>query len=454
MKDWLRSFFKREAGVAWRMFWLGLVVRLLYVTLAHTYRMRVYDDHFEFGWEAGRIARALATGFGFADPFNGHTGPSAWTPPIFPLLLAGVFKVFGVYSLASGWMILAIDCVFSAATAPAVYELGWRCFGREGQDRQGGLRVALWSGWLWALYPAAMQYAVKWVWDTTLSTFLFAWVVVLALRTRGVGTGERRQAGTQTWGQWLAFGVLWGVIALSNSSLLIFLPACGLWMIWPELRGGCGSHGLGRNTALARAALAAVCCAAVMAPWIVRNERALGSFVPMRSNFGAEFYASLQPENGAFPWGATVPLQVTAPEYKSYKAMGEVAYCRQQGVRAKALLREHRGRFVRMTAERVEFYWFGVAHTTDKSLVGEVLRELNFGFLSVAGLLGLGLALKRRVPGAWLFLWAFVLVPVLYYAVTVQARFRHPLEPLICVLGVYLFQSAKRSTKEPAAYGG
>ena len=56
-----------------------------------------------------------------------------------------------------------------------------------------------------------------------------------------------------------------------------------------------------------------------------------------------------------------------------------------------------------MTAERVEFYWFGVAHTTDKSLVGEVLRELNFGFLSVAGLLGLGLALKRRVPGAWLF---------------------------------------------------
>ena len=111
------------------MFWLGLAVRLLYVTLAHTYRLRVYDDHFEFGWEAGRIARALATGFGYADPFNGHTGPSAWTPPIFPLLLAGVFKVFGVYTRASGWVILAIDCVFSAATAPAVYELGWRCFG-------------------------------------------------------------------------------------------------------------------------------------------------------------------------------------------------------------------------------------------------------------------------------------------------------------------------------------
>ena len=294
---------------------------------------------------------------------------------------------------------------------------------------------------MWALYPAAMQYAVKWVWDTTLSAFLLAWVVVLALRMRGVGdrAAERRQ----TWGQWAGFGLLWGVIALANSSLLVFLPACGVWVLWAELRRGRVGPGL------ARAAMSAVCCAAVMAPWVIRNERTLGSFVPLRSNFGAEFYESLKPENGAFPWGATLPLSVTAPEYKRYKAMGEVAYCRLQGERAQAVLRAHPGRFVRMTAERVEFFWFGVAHTTDKSLVGEVLRELNFGFLSVAGLLGLGLALKRGVPGAWLFFWAFVTLPLIYYAITVQARFRHPLEPLICVLGVYLFQSAEGWTKKP-----
>ena len=50
-----------------------------------------------------------------------------------------------------------------------------------------GLKIALWSAWLWALYPAAMQYAVKWVWDMALTAFLFAWVIVLALRLRGVG---------------------------------------------------------------------------------------------------------------------------------------------------------------------------------------------------------------------------------------------------------------------------
>ena len=87
----------------------------------------------------------------------------------------------------------------------------------------------------------------------------------------------------------------------------------------------------------------------------------------------------------------------------------------------------------------------GVPHPLDRKPWVEYTREINFGFLSVTGWLGLGLSLKRRVPGAYLFLATMVCVPVIYYAVTVQARFRHPLEPLICVLTVYLFESADRS---------
>ena len=59
--------------------------------------------------------------------------------------------------------------------------------------------------------------------------------------------------------------------------------------------------------------------------------------------------------------------------------------------------------------------------------------------------MGLALALHRRAPAAGLFAWAFLLLPLTYYVVTVHARFRHPLEPLLCVLGVYLFQSAERT---------
>jgi len=63
----------------------------------------------------------------------------------------------------------------------------------------------------------------------------------------------------------------------------------------------------------------------------------------------------------------------------------------------------------------------------------------------LCGLLGLGLMLRRRVPGAGLFLLAFLLVPLPYYLLTVQARFRHPIEPLIAVLAVYLFRSAEKN---------
>src|SRR3982074_2053627 len=165
----------------WRMFWTGLIIRVLYITLAHSYHVRLFQDHFQFGWEMGRIARALAAGYGYADPCMGHSGPTAWCPPIYPLLLAAIFKLFGVYTPLSAWVILTINSVFSAATAIAIYEIARRSFNP---------RVAFWSGWIWALYPAAMQYAVHWIWDMAITTCLFAWVILLALKVRGIGDAK------------------------------------------------------------------------------------------------------------------------------------------------------------------------------------------------------------------------------------------------------------------------
>ncbi|WP_232298752.1 ArnT family glycosyltransferase [Granulicella tundricola] len=416
-----------------RLFWVGLALRVAYITLAHTYKIRLILDHFQFGWEMGRIARSLATGYGFANPFNGHSGPTAWTPPLYPLLLAGVFKVFGVYTLKSAWVILTINSIFSAATGCAVYEIAWRCFGRDAK----GLKVALWSGWLWALYPAAMQYAVHWVWDMALTALLFSWVLVLALRVRAVG--DPTETNPQSARRWLLFGVLWGVIALSNSSLLTFLPACGLWMVWPELTG------LPRHVlrALRNAVLAAVCCLAMLAPWVARNWYTFHAFIPMRANLGAELYQSVLQTNDGFPWGGTLSLAEADPEFQRYEHMGEVAFSKAQGERAKEIIRRDPRTFARHAALRVFFFWVSVPHPVEKSVFIEATREANYAFLSLAGLLGLALALHRRVPGAWLFFWAFALFPLIYYFITVQARFRHPLEPIITVLAVYLFQSAE-----------
>ena len=448
-----------------RLFWTALAVRLLYVTLAHTYRIRLSNDHFEFGWEMGRIARSLATGYGYSDPFEGHTGPTAWTPPLYPLILAGVFKIFGVYTNASAWVILAINSVFSAATAPTIYQIARRAFARS----PDALKIAVWSGWLWAFYPAAMQYAVKWVWDMSLTACLFAWVILLALKLRDESSTSR----------WLLFGSLWGLIALSNSSLLAFLPFCALWIIWPtsvdqkepsfwrsqNLRSGRYLHErqgapsqsapsieMGSNNPnslssnLRNLTLAALCTLAIVSPWILRNQLTFHAFVPLRSNFGAELYESAQLENEGYPTMATLPHSESSPDFQRYKRLGELAYSREQGDRAKAIIRAHPATFASHILKRAYFFWASVPHPTEhgwKGIAAETAREFSYAFLSLAGILGLALALRDHVPAAWLFFWAFAVYPLLYYAITVQARFRHPLEPLICILAVYLFRSAK-----------
>lgn len=419
----------------WSIFWVGLLLRVAYITLAHTYRIRASEDHLQFGWEMGRIARALVTGFGYADPFTGHSGPTAWVPPLYPLLLAGVFKVFGVYTAKSAWVILTINSIFSAATALLIYEIAARCF----QASSRAHKIAIWSAWLWALYPAAMQYAVHWVWDMALTAFLFSAVIVLALRARSTGE-DHPEPSAQTMLRWSLFGLFWGMIALLNSTILLFLPVCSIWM----LLGAAKEKGVLGPT-IGKSIIAAIIFLACLIPWMMRNETVFHAFIPIRGNLGAELHDSVLDSYNGFTVGTRVPVCDVCPDYLEYKKMGEYGYVQREGKLAREHIRTHKLRFFQLALKRFYFYWISVPKPVEKGVLNEAFRVLNYSFASLAALLGLALALKQHIPAANLFAWAFALLPFTYYFVTVQARFRHPLEPLMTILAVYLFQSATRS---------
>lgn len=428
---WMKAEGSRPEGdprAPWRLFWVAFLVRAAYMTLAHTYRIRPYIDHFQFGWEAGRIARSLVTGHGFANPFAssylGLTGPTAWVPPAYPFLIAGVFKLFGIYTPASAWVLFAINCLLSAATALAVWEIACRCFSRAN---------AVWSGWLWALHPAAMQYAVRWPWEMCLTTFLFTCIIVLALRMRGINVNAQavpRQNEPSQTRQWLLFGLLWGIVALSTSTLLLFLPVCGLWILIGTRHQ---SHSL-RN-----AALAGIVFLLCLTPWELRNYRVFHAFVPIRGNLGVETYLGNGPGSRGFVMVYDHP-NMASDQFYLYRQIGELQYARMRGDLARAYMRAHPAHFISNTLKRVYFFWISVP--SDAPLALELPRVLSYSFISLAGLLGLALALRNRVPASGLLAWAFLLLPIPYYTVFVQARFRHPLEPLLTVFAVYLFQSA------------
>ena len=429
------------------IFWVALGLRLAVILLGHTYRIRPDDHHFDFGFESGRIAQSLVLGHGYGNPFNGPSGPTAWELPLFPLLMALSFKLFGIYSNAAALFLMACNSVFAAATVPAVYEIAARCFDAQGLGRRWSRSpapVAQWSAWVWALHPAALQYPVHWLWEMSLSTMLFTWTLVFALRLRTVGEaklGRPLHAPLPVPTQphlpvlrWLAFGSLWGLLTLSNASLLLCLPATAAWILWPN------------RAHLLRAArgplFAALAFLAILSPWMIRNQRALHAFVPTRSNFAIEFSDSTEHWHDAFPWGTAMPRWAGDPDFQRYAAMGEIAYARLRGQDARARLLADPAWYIRCTLTRVHFFWSGLPHPPERHPLAEYFRTLSYAFISVCGLLGLGLALYCGVPAARLMLCVFLLLPLPYYAVTVQPRFRHPLEPLIAILAVFLFRSS------------
>jgi hypothetical protein len=280
-----------------------------------------------------------------------------------------------------------------------------------------------------------MQYGVKWIWETTLTAFLFQLALVIALRVGCVhnGADDDRGADGPSWPRWLGFGLVWGLMALSNPGMLLFLPVCGLWML--------ARSGKAWLRHLPKAVAAGLVFLAVIAPWSWRNEQVFHQFVAFRTNFGAELYMGNGP-------GATGIMMLydhptkNVRQFELYRQMGELRYTAWRGALAKEAIRADVPRFVRLCLTRIYFFWFGVPNA-DISALANFGRGLNYGFTSLVGLLGLALALRRRTPGAGLFVAAFLLLPAVYYIVTAHARFRHPLEPLITLLGVFLFQQAQ-----------
>ena len=433
----------------WAIFWVGFALRVAVILIGHTYRVRTDQANFNFGFEAGRIARSLVRGQGYANPFDGVSGSTAWLPPLYPLLMAAAFKMFGVYTRGAALALMVVDSALSAAIVPAVYEIAARCFDARGIARRASTMaspVAVWSAWVWAVYPAALQYAVHWIWEMSLTACLFSWTIVVALRLRGVweeheraqGSGPRDQS-ARGWLLWLWMGLLWGLIALSNASLLLCLPAMMVWVAWPDVR-----RLRVTKLTIAGAVLTCVAFAAVLTPWVLRNERVLHAPVLTRDNFGVELYESTLERNDGFPWGTTVPLWPGDPEFKEFVRVGELQFAKTRGVQAEARIRERPLRTAKWTLDRFLFFWDGTPHPVERHPSQEYLRQLSYCFLSVCGLLGLMLMLRRRMEGAGLFAAIFVLLPLPYYLVTVQPRFRHPLEPLIAVMAVYLFRSTER----------
>jgi hypothetical protein len=124
---------------------------------------------------------------------------------------------------------------------------------------------------------------------------------------------------------------------------------------------------------------------------------------------------------------------------KQYEDMGEIAYVAERKRQAMEFIRADYARFAWISFKRFVYYWGGRPRASEMSAL---VDDSAFLASSILAFWGLGRALRKQRPGAWLFFWLMLCYPAIYYFVYPHARYRHPIEPIIAILIAYVISEA------------
>jgi hypothetical protein len=361
--------------------------------------------------ETGHIAYSLASGKGFASPFERDTGPTAWLAPVYPALLAGIFRTFGIYTRASFLAAISLNILFSCATCIPIFHAG---------RRVAGLGVASLAAWLWALLPNAIMMPFEWIWDTSLSALLAA---IILWATVEVAESQRLR-------DWCLYGLLWGLALMTNPALASVLPFLLVWLVYRKRQAG-------RARAFARPALAAGIALLCCMPWTVRNYLIFHRFVPVRSNFGFELY--IGNNENYDERRRNLPATITKErEELRYLRMGEMPFMDEEKRKAVDFIRSHPRVELELFAKRCVDFWVGTAIPiqTFRESGSLLIRVILLGnFLSFAGaVIGIGVLIRNRSSYACPFAIFIIAFPMLYYVTHTSLRYRHPVDPIALLL--------------------
>lgn len=364
-----------------------------------------------FDNEVGSVAQELALGHGFCCLFRQPTGPTAWLVPVYPLLLAGIFKIFGIFTLHSFYAAALMNCVFSALASFPIFLVG---------KRVSGLPAAAGSAWLWAFFPTGILMPAEWIWDTSLSALLAVTLLWAALRL--ADSSRLRDC--------VAYGALWGFSLLVNPALGALFPFLIAWIGYGHFRRS--------DLHPKRLALVFVILVAISLPWTIRNAVQFHRLIPLRSNFPFELWIG---NNEIYDEHSREVNRITRFEQiRRYNQLGESAFLDEKWQKARRFILSHPGLTLRLCGRRILATWLGTASPrSDFSHPDSPLVALLFAW-NVLVLLGVLIALARLfVVRSQLFvpLALFPLVfPFVYYLTQTSLRLRHPCDPVLALLFV------------------
>lgn len=363
-----------------------------------------------FQQETGNIAQSLALGKGFGSLFRQNTGPTAWLAPVYPLLLAGIFRLFGIFTVQAFFAAAILNIIFSTAACVPIYHAG---------KRIAGIEVASGAAWLWAIFPNAILIPFEWIWDTCLSALLAATILWATMTL----------VESQRFRDWCSYGLLWGFALMTNPALGSLLPVLLGWVIYRSWRRGA----LRIERPMLAAAVIISCCL----PWTIRNYMDFHRFIPLRSSLPFELWIG---NNEIFDEHSThAPARITRyEEARRYGQLGETAYLQEKWDEAREFIRAHPGLELRLCAKRFVAIWTGLETPIEgflqaESLLVRVVLICNV-LAAISALLGIAVLCQRKSEFAFPVAAFPVVFPCAYYITHASLRYRHAIDPIVLLL--------------------
>ncbi len=321
------------------VFIVGLVVTLCFFvadlhrrTNGMAYWLRP-DFTNALGSEYHNIAVALYHGDGFAHPFRVESGPTAWMPPVVPVLLAGL------YCLVDGQRHRLVEAVVGIQAAVVLVTCLMVIHEARVRDRLGvGYGI---------VGAAIVSHFFHFFQMTDDSWWLMLVVDVIWLCVRIDIARVKTTFAMWVWGglggvSFLSspiFGVVWLAISLVN-----------LFTGHPMTDAGFRPFTIGFGRRIGTI-LIAMC---LVLPWTIRNRVEIGAWYPIKSNLSYEAWQSLEIDsNGVLDAESLKHHPYSSSERRSeYQSLGEKQFVAEYGRRFLDALSRHPGKAIRFGLNR------------------------------------------------------------------------------------------------------
>jgi 4-amino-4-deoxy-L-arabinose transferase-like glycosyltransferase len=415
---------------------LALVLRLGYVEITPGYY--AVDDAHDYDLHA----RSIAAGRGFAHLGPGPAGRTAFRPPGYPYLLAGVYALSGVQRADAARRFVAgrvANAVVGTVIVALIGLLSAQLFGTA---------VALATMALGVVYVPLIL-----VGGSLMSEPLFAALLLCALTS---AIHHRRSAHGYRWAVLAgAFGGL-AILTRANAAIVLAPLMVAVWDLRPRWSW----------RALAPPAVLVAVALVTIAPWTIRNAAEFGSFVPVSTQLGTALAGTY---NNAARTDHRHPAS-----WRSLRRVPDYRYLvRRWRQTPEPMLEEQlRTGALRFAADHPAYVadvaWWNTArmldiaglswsrHTASTISVGPRWADAGvfcfwlFAALATAGALT---ARGRRVPGHVAAVPALLYVSVVLLAFETP-RYRTGIDPFIVMLaGVALVSAGEAAARRFAAVG-